>query len=53
MTLPASFYRAEAAYLDPPDEEFCPDCGNIPCSCDDDAYGDAWENGLREERELD
>ena len=59
-SLPASFYRAEAAYLERPerfaeedtDEELCDRCGYAECRCDgemDDSL-DEWLADLRSER---
>lgn len=57
MTLPASFYRAEASYLEPPEapECLCDDCDcdcYVCLICNPDDEGDSWEDAVREERGL-
>ena len=60
MTLPASFYRAEARHLEPPapfaeedtDEELCDRCGYAVCRGDDgmDDSLREWLDDLRSDR---
>lgn len=47
----AALSRADAANFDI-EEEPCDSCGYVDCRCDDDFYGDAFENGAKEEAGL-
>lgn len=49
--LEATISRLEAQHLDM-EEEPCDSCGYVDCRCDDDFYGDAFENGAKEEAGL-